>query len=248
MHPSLVLAFVLLTALALAPVSYVAFAPGDAVQVYVGPSHGGPSAGTTPNNDPRQASLIPPASAAQPEAPAAKPAVEPTSPTVALDPVALRAEPEPADLIARKIEEIEPAATPMPDFLAADTALYAKGNARLRAAPSTSAAVLRQLAADAPLRATARSRDGAWWRVSLAGGRSGYVHQAAVSQVRMARSQPRTTPASAPVATTAARPAAAQPEWQRRGQDLFGYLDRSMSWLADQAGGGPAPKVIRSER
>jgi hypothetical protein len=166
------------------------------------------------------------------------------TPSIALDPVALRAEPEPADLIAQKIAASEPA--PVLSFVAADTTLYAKDSARLRAAPSTAADVVTKLPADAPLRATARSTDGSWWRVSLAGGRKGYVNEAVVTEVRMAQAKPQ--PASTPVVAEASRPVSAQPEWKRRSQALFGYVDKSMSWLADQAGGGPAPKVVRSER
>jgi hypothetical protein len=255
MHPSLVLAFVLLAALALAPVSYVALAPDvDPVQVYVGPSHGGPSDGTTPNNDPRQAALAQSATAAPAEPGMTVEAARHLDPmpsttaktSVALDPVALRAEPEPADLIAQKIAAMDAAKPSAPDFVAADTTLYARDSARLRAAPSTSAEVVTTLAVDAPLRAAARSTDGAWWRVSLAGGREGYIHQTAVSQTRVVQPAPQPAPTSS--MTAASRPASAQPEWKRRSQELFGFVDKSMSWLADQAGGGPAPKVVRSER
>jgi len=265
-HPIMILAFLVLAAATLAPVIYLALSPDtDPVQVYLGPSHGGPAEGTTPNNDPQQAALIAPATAApvksaEPIAPAepimtveAARHLQPM-PSLALHQAPIRAEPEPAasDLIVQQIvatQAVTPSA-PAPTFIATDTPLYAKGNARLRAAPSTGADVVTKLAADAPLRATARSSDGAWWRVSLAGGRIAYVNQAVVSQTRVVKAQPQqqATTASAPVTTAASRPVKAQPEWKRQSQEFFGYVDKSMSWLADQAGGGPAPKVVRSER
>jgi len=265
-HPIMILAFLVLAAATLAPVIYLALSPDtDPVQVYLGPSHGGPAEGTTPNNDPQQAALIAPATAApvksaEPIAPAepimtveAARHLQPM-PSLALNQSPILAEPEPAasDLIAQQIvatQAVTPSA-PAPTFIATDTPLYAKGNARLRAAPSTGADVVTKLAADAPLRATARSSDGAWWRVSLAGGRIAYVNQAVVSQTRVVKAQPQqqATTASAPVTTAASRPVEAQPEWKRQSQEFFGYVDKSMSWLADQAGGGPAPKVVRSER
>ena len=262
MHPIMVLGFVLLAAVALLPISYLALAPDiDAVPVYVGPSRGGPADAATPNRDPQHANLMP-SPTAEPVAMLATPNHDARHrrpiPFLALKQATLRAEPEPAqasiahpdliphtDLIAQEIAATDPAATsaPAPVFVATDTLLYAKDSARLRAAPSTTADVMSKLAADAPLRAVARSSDGAWWQVSIAGGRSGYVHQTAVTQVR----ETKPPAASAPVVTAAARPSR-QPEWQRRSQDLFRYVDKTMTWLADQAGGGTAPKVVRSER
>jgi SH3-like domain-containing protein len=256
-HPIMILAFLVLAAAALAPVIYLALSPDtDPVQVYLGPSHGGPAEGPAPNNDPQQAAMTQPATIAPAEPVMTVEAARHLKPmpSLALNQSPIRAEPEPAasDLIAQQIVATQAVApsVPMPSFVATDTPLYAKGNTRLRAAPSTTADVLTKLPADAPLRATARSTDGAWWRVSLAGGRIAYVNQAVVSQTRVVKAQPQqqATTASAPVTTAASRPVEAQPEWKRQSQEFFGYVDKSMSWLADQAGGGPAPKVVRSER
>jgi hypothetical protein len=239
--------------------------PADATRLDSGEVAAVPGPAATPNHDPHRVTLALPAADAPVATFADAGLVEPTAtspvepgfesvPSFALEQATLRADPEPPanDLIAQKIvasQQVAPqSAVPPPAFVAADAALYAKGNARLRAAPSTDADVVTRLAADAPLRATARSTDGVWWRVSLTGGRSGYVNQAAVSQTRLIQAQAQPTLVSAPVTTAAAQPVSAQPEWKRRSQELFGYVDKSMSWLADQAGGGPAPKVVRSER
>jgi hypothetical protein len=257
MHPIMVLAFILLAAVALLPISYLVLAPDiDAVQVYVGPSHGGPADGAAPNRDPQHAGVMP-SPAAGPVATLATPNHDARHlhpiPFLALNKATLRAEPEPAatDLIAQQIvasQQIAPQSTApsAPDFVAIDTPLYAKGSARLRAAPSTESDVQTKLTADTPLRATARSTDGVWWRVSLADGRVGYVRQDAVTQARVVKMQP--PPQPAPVAAAARPSTQPQPEWQRQSQDLFRYVDKTMNWLADQAGGGTAPKIVRSER
>jgi hypothetical protein len=175
----------------------------------------------TPNHDPHHVSLVATLGAPMPGA--------------GWEPVILRAEPEIA-------------APPAPAFVAADTMLYARANARLRAAPSTAAGVLAKLAADAPLRAIARSTDGAWWRVSLADtphqqGRTGYVHRDAVAKQRAAKTKPPTAPEAAPVAAASPLPAPAP-----RSQSLLGFVDEAMNWLADVAAHGSPPKVIRAER
>jgi Bacterial SH3 domain len=167
----------------------------------------------TPNHDPHHVRLIQAGAAPVP------------AETGAWNPVTLRAEPEVAG----------------PSFVAADTMLYARANARLRAAPSTAAAVVAKLAANAPLRAIARSTDGAWWQVSLADRRTGYVHQDAVTKYRMAKAKPMA--ATAPVAAASPQPAPAQ-----RSQGLLGLVDEAMNWLADVAGRGSTPKIIRAER
>jgi uncharacterized protein YgiM (DUF1202 family) len=126
-------------------------------------------------------------------------------------------------------------------FVDAETKLYAKENARLRAAPSTSAEILTKLTADAPLRAVARSSDGAWWKVSLDGGRTGYVHRNVVSKTRLATTQP--APAPMPVIAVAAT----QPESAKRSDGLLGYVDQTMNWFVDTAGRGKAPTTLRPE-
>jgi hypothetical protein len=241
MHPIMVLAFILLAAVALAPISYLASAPDalpvdtgpvDAVPADAGPADAGPrhrGAVATPNHDPHRVRLMQPATAA----PVATPnhdahRAHPVS-SFALNPVALRAGPEPA-------------APPTPGFADADTTLYAKDRARLRAAPSTAAEILATLAADTPLRAVARSTDGAWWRVALADGGIGYIHRIAVTQHRVAK----TTTTAAPAPIVAVAPA--QPVSARHRQGLLGYVDKTMNWLADVAGQGSAPTFGRTER
>jgi hypothetical protein len=138
------------------------------------------------------------------------------------------------------------AAPSAPAFVAADNVIYARANARLRAAPSTAADVMAKLAANAPLQATARSKDGAWWQVSLAEGRTGYVHRDAVTKFtkfQVANSNP--PAATAPVAAASAPPVS----W-RRSQDPLVLVKQAMNWLADVAGRshGSAPKIVRAER
>jgi hypothetical protein len=168
------------------------------------------------------------------------------APSFALDPVTLHADPEPATLAAdATAAPASPASAPPSGtvaFVHADTKLFAKGNARLRAAPSTSAEIVTKLAADAPLQAVARSSDGAWWQVSYDGGHTGYVHRNAVSKTRIATSKPAAEPM--PVVAVAAT----QPEPARRGDTLLGYVDQTMNWFVDTAGRGRAPTSIRPER
>jgi hypothetical protein len=251
MHPIMVLAFILLAAVALAPISYLASAPDalpvdarpvdagpvDAGPVDAGPVDAGPVAAgpqhrgviATPNHDPHRARVARTATAvAVPTPNHDAHRVHPVS-SFALNPVALRAGPEPA-------------AASTPGFADADTTLYAKDHGRLRAAPSTAAEILATLAADTPLRAVARSTDGAWWRVSLADGGIGYIHRIAVTEDRLAKPNPPAAPA--PVVAVAP----SQPVSAHRRQGLLGYVDKTMNWLADVAGQGSAPTFGRTER
>ncbi|MDQ7249721.1 SH3 domain-containing protein [Dongia sedimenti] len=253
-HPITVLASVMVAAVVLTAVSYFASGPHglpphglppQALTEAAGPPHGGPAA--TPNHDPHPVSLEPGPIAAAVATPnhdphrvtltqrptavaAATPNHDPDhlrpAPSLALNAVALRAEPE----------AVVPSAA---DFVDADTMLYAKDSARLRKAPSTTADVVTKLAADAPLRAVARSTDRAWWRVSLADGRVGYVHRTAVTRSRVVQSKP-----PSPVVAVAARP----PVTASRSQGLLGYVDQTMNWLTDAAARGSPAAAARTER
>jgi len=188
----------------------------------------------TPNHDPNRAALMQVAGTPNhdPRPVGLMPIVVPTDMT-AWEPAILRAEPA----------TVAPSA---PVFVAADKMLYAKANARLRAAPSTASGVVVKLAADAPLRAIARSTDGVWWQVSLPGpqqGRTGYVHRDAVTKYRLVKEQP-----AAPTVPVAVADVFPQPVPAQGSRDLFGRVTEAMNWLADRAGPGPAPKVIRTER
>ena len=128
-----------------------------------------------------------------------------------------------------------------PAFVGAETMLYAKSNARLRAAPNTTADILSRLAVNEPLHAVARSADGAWWRVSLAGGRRGYVYRTAVTTSLIVKTKP---PAAGPAPVEMAEvPQAAT----RRRDGVLGYVDDTMDWFVDTAGQGRAPTVVRPE-
>jgi hypothetical protein len=237
MHPLIPLAFILLAAVALTQVSQFASAP-DVSPAQASSAQEGDVA--TPNHDPQHAKLVQPptseaAATAETVATVATPNHDPRHlrpmPSIALEPVALRAEPEPATPSALA-------------FAAADTTLYARDGARLRAGPSATADVLTKLAADARIRAVARSTDGAWWRVSLTGGRIGYVHRTAVSQNRVKTIEP-AAPATQEAVVADTPP---QPVSGRRSQGLLDYVDETMNWLAGAAGGGSAPTIVRTER
>lgn len=126
-------------------------------------------------------------------------------------------------------------------FVAANRSLYAKSGSRMRAEPSTDAAVVTKLASNAPLKAIARSADGSWWQVALADGRTGYVHRQAVSEYRLAMQLPRNT---IPASMTISQPTSTA---RRSGAGLVG---QAMDWLANAAGstGTRAPKIVRTER
>ena len=214
---------------------------------------------------PAQAVATPVAATVEPgatSAPVATVQPAPTSPPVAATPPTLTAEPvattapvaapnrgpshvgpippimnTPATPAAPPAEP-QPAASSAPAFASIDATLYARRNARLRAAPSTTADVLKKLAADAPLHAVARSADGAWWQVSLAGGGAGYVNRAAVSKERIAKAKP----AAAASTTVAAGPQPAQ-----RSQGMLVYVDQAVSWINDAASHGSAADAKRTE-
>jgi uncharacterized caspase-like protein/lipoprotein NlpI len=96
-----------------------------------------------------------------------------------------------------------PPPKPLPEIIATRAKLYAKDRARLRDAPTAGGAVVAQLAAGTPLVASGRSADGAWWRVTVADGRSGFVAAAVVD------SQPPPPPAAAVTpAPASAKPSA----------------------------------------
>ncbi|MES1151217.1 MAG: caspase family protein, partial [Dongia sp.] len=185
----------------------------------------------TPNHDPRHLALMR-AATAQPEAAPMQ--------AVAAAPLPTTATPE----MKPALKPVAKAAA-APTFVAAHDTLYAKSNARLRAAPSTTADVAAKLLANVPLRALARSTDGAWWQVALADGRTGYVHRDAVAVYRVANKLPTTT---MPVAAAAPKPAPVQ----SRGQSPLGFVSEAMNWLANAAGtagtGAPPPKVTRAQR
>jgi hypothetical protein len=262
MHPMMLLGFVLLAAVALAPVTYLATRPHVSL-VEVGPvkaepAHGGAVA--TPNHDPNPVGPMPSPTAEPVATPNHDPSDARPTPSFAMNPVTLQAEPEPTAPPTAVSTAPPTAASAAPPtaasaapptapstaaFVGADTMLYAKDNARLRAAPNTAADVLAKLAADAPLRAVARSTDGAWWQVSLAGGRVGYVHRAAVTQTRVVTTKPSAAP------TPVAAFASPQPVSARRslgfGVRLPGSVDEAVDWFVDAANRGSAKTVIRTE-
>jgi hypothetical protein len=176
----------------------------------------------TPNHDPHHLGAM--QAAAAPASAATPPG------TTSADAETVRAEPVAA-------------APSAPVFVPADNTLYAKAYARLRAAPSTASDVMAKLAANAPLRATARSSDGLWWRVTLADRRIAYVHRDAVTEYQVATTLPATT---APVAAASPPP----PVPVRRDRGPLGFVDQAINWIANVASqsSGPPRKVIRAQR
>ncbi len=189
----------------------------------------------TPNHDPHHETLV----RAAEQVPA--PATEAAMLTPTLKPIeGLAADPDSGTTTA-----IKPVAVvAVPIFVSAGNALHAKANARLRAAPSTGADVVAKLAANTPLRAMARSTDGAWWQVKLADGRTGYLHREAVTEYRLATKLPVTTQ---PVRVATTQPVAMAP---RAATGNLGFVDAAMTWLTNAAGGPgtSAPKAVRTER
>jgi hypothetical protein len=141
------------------------------------------------------------------------------------------------------------AAPSTPSFVTVDKMLYARADARLRAGPSTAAGILAKLPADAPLHAVARSADGAWWKVSVADKRVGYVYRNVVTNAQAAKMvllPVPTEPETMPVAAATPAPAPV-----RRSPGVLGFVTDAMNWLADKAGttgtGRPSPKMTRSQ-
>jgi len=140
------------------------------------------------------------------------------------------------------------AAPSAPSFVTADKLLYARPDARLRAGPSTASSILTKLAADAPLHAIARSKDGAWWKVTLADKRVGYVHRNVVTNTPAAKMALLPIPTEpAPIPAAAATPV---PASVHRSPGVLGFVTDAMNWIADKAGttgtGRPSPKITRS--
>jgi hypothetical protein len=236
-HPIVVPALILIAVVTLVHVANFAAAP-DVLSVEAGATPGG--AVPAPSHDPQRVGFLP-----RPTVAITKTAE--TIPTLDRD-ATPRHDPDrfgamPSFTLTLATLRTEPAASPAPTFVDADIALYAKDKARLRAAPSIAAAVLTTLSADAPLRATARSTDRAWWRVSLADGRSAYVHRSAVTKHPIVKAKLPAAP-SVPVITAAAPlPAPAQDS-----EGLLGYVDETITWFADTAAQGSLPPAIRTER
>ena len=96
-------------------------------------------------------------------------------------------------------------ATPMPEFDNTTAQLYAKSGARVRATPTKTGAVLAKLQTNTEVTATGKSADGAWWRIAMAGGGTGYLAASAagsspVAIAAPAPSKPKTEAAAAPAA------------------------------------------------
>jgi hypothetical protein len=135
-------------------------------------------------------------------------------------------------------EEVKPA------FVAMTRSLFAKPGSRLRAEPSTSAAVVAKLPANAEIRAVGRSKDGTWYEVATSQGQTAYVHADAVTSFRAAAKPKQTfaqavAPAPKPVATARAPKA----------KIGIQVVDQALNWLSTNSGKGHnAPDTIRSSR
>ncbi|MES1151718.1 MAG: tetratricopeptide repeat protein, partial [Dongia sp.] len=101
------------------------------------------------------------------------------------------------------------AAPPLPPFQTVDQQIYARDRVRLRATPDKNGEVLGRVAANAALKATGKSADGAWWRVTMDNGGTAYVAGSVVSDQPPAPA-PEPAPASVAAAPTAPSAAPAQ--------------------------------------
>ncbi len=93
-------------------------------------------------------------------------------------------------------------------FIAQSQVVYAKDGGQVRAEPSAKAQMLSKLPTNAEVTASGISTDGKWWRVQLADGQIGYMHNSVVSE------QPVQTASAAPVQSQPAQP-------QTLGADAF---------------------------
>jgi len=157
---------------------------------------------------------------------------------------------EPIPAAAAKPEEVAaatvtPAAIPTSVFVEMDHSLYAKPGSRLRAEPSTDAAIVARLPVNTEVHAIARSKDGAWWEVATANG-TAYVHAQAVSEVRVATAP--SIPSSQRVAVAAQQP---QQILTRSAAPSTGIVlvDQALGWLSQTSQTGkPAPDAVRASR
>jgi uncharacterized caspase-like protein/lipoprotein NlpI len=117
-----------------------------------------------------------------------------------------------ADQARARIAALDKA--PLPEIVATTAKLYARDKARLRTAPAVDAAIVARLDAATPLDADGRSADGAWWRVKLADGRTGFVSVGVVTDQPPPPAQPPAaqTPVPATAAQTPAPEKAPDPE------------------------------------
>jgi lipoprotein NlpI len=92
----------------------------------------------------------------------------------------------------------------MPSFDSASLQLFAKSGARLRASPDKNAPVLSKLATNTEINVTGRSQDGAWLRVAMATGGTGYLAAGAAGEkpvtISAAPAKPKNTAKAAPAA------------------------------------------------
>jgi uncharacterized protein YgiM (DUF1202 family) len=77
-------------------------------------------------------------------------------------------------------------------FIVQSQTVYAKSGGQVRADPNSKAAMVSKLPTNTEVTATGISTDGKWWRVQLADGQTGYMHNSVVSE------QPIQTAAAAP--------------------------------------------------
>jgi len=122
-----------------------------------------------------------------------------------------------------------------PSFIAQSQTVYAKSGGQVRKDPSSKAEMVSKLPTNTEVTATGISTDGKWWRVQLADGQTGYMHNSVVSE------QPQQTAAAQPAAPaqtlsadafeTAGAPAQAAPAPQ--GSELGQQL---ISGVASQFG------------
>jgi carboxyl-terminal processing protease len=102
--------------------------------------------------------------------------------------------PKQEDASAQTVAKPAPAAGTT--FIAQNQTVYAKSGGQVRADPTSKAALVSKLQTNTEVTATGISTDGKWWRVQLADGQTGYMHNSVVSEqpIQTAAAQPAPAP------------------------------------------------------
>jgi len=100
--------------------------------------------------------------------------------------------------IMASVQPPMPVVRPLPPFQDVTQQIYARDRVRLRATPDKNGEVVGRAAANAALKATGKTADGDWWRVTTENGGTAYVAGSVISE-----QPPAPAPASAAVAPLA---------------------------------------------
>ncbi|WP_395020924.1 caspase family protein [Dongia sp.] len=135
-------------------------------------------------------------------------------------------------------------------FILQSQTVYAKDGGQVRAEPSSKARMLSKLPTNAEVTASGISTDGKWWRVQLADGQTGYMHNSVVSEqpVQMASAEPaqpaatRTLSAEAFVPVATAEPQPPMPQGNDVAQQLLSQAASQFGISIPQTQSAPQPQ------